>query len=115
MIKDLQPVSPVNVNILTPSEKTLSHDDITKVLSDALRNVFDENIDTKRFIDVSRIPLICQNINGIHESIKTIESKLDDKYVTVEAFDPIRKLIYGLVGTILLAVISALLVTVLKR
>ncbi len=54
----------------------LSDDRVTKSISTALRNVFNENVDTSRFIDVSRIPLICQNIDGLHSSVSNIEDNL---------------------------------------
>lgn len=47
-----------------------------EVVSQALRDVFNENVDTKRFVDVSRIPLICQNILGIDKRLNSIEGNL---------------------------------------
>jgi hypothetical protein len=49
---------------------------ITKSLSDALRDVFGEKENSGRFIDTSRIPLICQDIKGIHGEVADIKDNL---------------------------------------
>lgn len=82
-----------------------------EMISEALRRVFGENENTGRFIDVSRIPLICQSINGIHESLKTIEKNM----VTQDQFWPIKTLVYGATGTTLLAVIGGILALIIKK
>lgn len=87
-----------------------------KMISEAIREAFSENKAQGRYIDVTRIPLICQNIDGIHEyqremveTVKGLDKKLDEKFVTKERFGPIEKIVYGAVGAILLAVLGALL------
>ncbi len=71
---------------------------ITKSLSDALRDVFGEAENSGRFIDTSRIPLICQDIKGMHSSIESIE----------ENISWIVKLI---VGTVVLALLGLVIVS----
>jgi len=59
--------------------------------------------------EATRIDL--QYIKGDLEEIKL---RLDSKFVSIEAFDPVRKLVYGLVGLVLTAVIGTLLTLVLR-
>lgn len=89
----------------------------TQSLVDALREVFGENQNTGRFIDVSRIPLICQNITGIHGEIAEIKGlfkEFSHSYVRRETFQPVEKVVYGVVGIILVGVVGALLALVIK-
>jgi hypothetical protein len=54
------------------------------------------------------------DLQYIKEDLRDIKERLDNKYVTVEAFDPIRRLVYGMVGLILIAVVAALLALIVK-
>jgi len=45
-------------------------------LADALRDVFGENAKSGRFIDITRIPLICASIVQMHEDLATIKSHM---------------------------------------
>ena len=87
---------------------------MTSILSNALREVFDMHKESGRFIDISRIPLICKSIIHMHENIKDINNKLDSKFVTAEAFWPVRAIAYGLVGIIMVSVVGALLMLIMK-
>lgn len=52
-------------------------DDKTQILvENAVRKGLAAEIGTNRYIDVSRIPLICQSIVGIDTRLKSIESNL---------------------------------------
>lgn len=53
-----------------------SDERITKSLSDALRDVFGEKTASGRFIDVTRIPLICQSILVTQKRLDSIEGNL---------------------------------------
>ncbi len=89
-----------------------SEEKMTRTLANALREVFGENQASGRFIDISRIPLICQSINGIHESMKEMKQMMretDNNHVTQEQFRPIKTIVYSGVGTILLAALAAVL------
>ena len=95
-----------------------SDERMTGFLSEALREVFGENQKTQRFVDVSRIPLICQNINEMHENIKEIKDIIkenDAKHVNHDQFWPIKTLVYSGVGVVLLAVLGAVITLVLKK
>lgn len=54
------------------------------------------------------------SIKYIQRDIAEIKEKLADKYVTKDEFDPVKRLVYGLVGLILVAVIGALLAFVIR-
>lgn len=96
------------------AEKLLEANDdrTTKTLADALRTVFGENQDARRFVDVSRVPLICASIVGIHESLKELKTMVqdaDEKYVSQLEFKPVRSIVFGGVGLICVGAIGALL------
>jgi len=88
--------------------------DIIKALSAALREVFSENGKSGRFIDVSRIPLICQHIAGIHDSLAEIKETLSKKVVTQDQFWPVKTLVYGFVALILVAVVGAIITLIIN-
>lgn len=69
----------------------------------------------KMYIDISRIPLICQSVVGIHSEITEIKTLLDKKFVTREAFWPVKTLVYSAAGSILLIVFTALVYKVVTK
>ena len=69
----------------TVDKKNYQEEKLGRILSGSLREVFGENEDAKRFVDVSRIPLICKSIFDIHENIKSIreyQEKTDGDHET---------------------------------
>lgn len=52
---------------------------------------------------------ISVELRYIRENVKDIKEKLNDSYVRKEEFEPIRKLVYGLVALILTSVVLAIL------
>lgn len=48
----------------------------TEALTKALRDVFGEGVASGRFIDVTRIPLICQSIISLHGDISEIKDNI---------------------------------------
>jgi hypothetical protein len=46
----------------------------------AVKRALSEKMDGSRYIDVSRIPLICQNIDGIHTTLKDMQKQLDNGF-----------------------------------
>jgi ribosomal protein L9 len=72
-----------------------SDDKIAKYLAVALKDVFGEHEHSGRFIDTNRIPLICQDIKGIHTEVSGIKDDL--KWIV--------RLIIGTVVTALLALV----------
>ena len=51
---------------------------------------------------------------AIELKIETLEGKVDKTYVRLVEYEPVRKIVYGLVGAVLLAVISAILTIVIR-
>ena len=88
---------------------------VKNLLAEALRDAFGEHEASKRFVDVTRIPLLCKSIIDTNKRLENIESMLSDKYVTKEAFTPIKSLVYGATGLILVSVVGALLTLVVMR
>ena len=54
------------------------------------------------------------HIPAIKESLRKIEEQLERDFVTRAEFNPVRTIVYGMVGIILVAVIGALIALVLK-
>lgn len=49
------------------------------------------------------------DLQYIKRDLAEIKLKLESKYVTTEAFDPIRRIVYGLVGLVLTGAAAAVL------
>lgn len=73
-----------------------------------------ELVRNKRFLDLERVPIICKDIAAIKVMLEFQEKQLD-KLVTQDQFIPVRTIVYGIVGTILISVIGALLTLVLRK
>lgn len=58
--------------------------------------------------------LMQQDLEHIKTDVAQINSKLDTKFVTVEAFDPVKRLVYGLTALVLTSVVAAVLTLVIK-
>lgn len=76
----------------------------TESLVKALREVFGEHEQAQRFVDVTRIPLICKSIVEMHEDMALIKVSLN----------LIQKLVFGAVSIILIGVIGAVLALIIK-
>jgi hypothetical protein len=83
-----------------------SEERMTEAFSTALRDVFDEKRSSGQFIDVSRIPLLCQSIIDIRGSMKDIK----DGMVTKQEFVPVRYLVYGACLLILIGFFGSLII-----
>ena len=60
------------------------------------------------------IALMSRDISYIKDEVKNISKRLEDDYVTKDAFDPVKRIAYGLVGLIVSGVILALLGLVIR-
>lgn len=56
-----------------------------------------------------------QDIRYIKKSVDDLNDKVDHNYVTKDEFRPVKSLVYGLVGLILVSVVGALLALVVGR
>ena len=70
-----------------------------------------ENAEERRAISFE---VIDTKLNFIMQSVKDIKQDLEKNYVTRMEFEPIKKIIYGLIGVILLAVVGAMVALVIK-
>jgi hypothetical protein len=61
----------------------------------------------------SQLAVISNNIEYIKQDICEIRARLEKDYVTRQEFDPIKKIVYGLVTLILTGVVVALIKLVL--
>ena len=51
-------------------------------------------------------------LRDIHSLISDMRIEMKDTYVTKDSFDPVRRIVYGLVALVLTTVVGALLATV---
>ncbi len=55
-----------------------------------------------------------KDVGYLVKQIDKIDERLEKDYVTQDQFEPIKKIVYGLVGTILMAVVGAIVALVIK-
>ena len=55
------------------------------------------------------IAVILNKVGYIENEVKEITQKLQSNYVTQDQFEPVKKIVYGLVTIILVAVVGALI------
>ncbi len=91
-----------------------NQEEIRREMLSTLDEYFSRGVDRKKFIDVNRIPLICQDISSIHTSMKEINDKLDNKFVTKESFWAVKMLVYGAATLILTTAFGELLKLIIK-
>jgi hypothetical protein len=103
-----------------------SHTEIKREVSKAAKaaviaqKVAQEAYDvTKAVVDkaektAEKVLLFSQTIEYIQKDIAEIKDKLDDKYVTFEQFQPIKRIVYGLISLICLSVFSGLMLLLFK-
>ena len=60
------------------------------------------------------IAVISEKVANIEKKVTNIENKLDADYVTQDEFDPIRKIVYGMVTVVLMAVLGAMVALVVR-
>ena len=53
-------------------------------------------------------------LERMQRDVLEIKDELKERYVTKEQFDPVQKLVYGMVGLILVAVITALMALLVR-
>lgn len=62
--------------------------------------------------DDIKLAVLQTDMNYIKEKLNDIDTKVSSGYVTKEEFEPIKKIVYGMVSIILTAVIGAIVVLV---
>lgn len=63
-------------DLISKASEDSANESNVQSLSEALRKVFGEGETAGKFIDVRRIPLICQQIGNIHDSLKDMKDSL---------------------------------------
>lgn len=62
--------------------------------------------------DETKLAVMQNDVTYIKEKLNAIDEKVSTHYVSKEEFEPIKKIVYGLVSLILIAVVGALLALV---
>lgn len=60
------------------------------------------------------LDVIATKIDYIEVAVRNIENKLESQYVTQDEFEPIKRIVYGMISVILVAVIGAIVAIVVK-
>lgn len=63
--------------------------------------------------DDIKLAVIQNDLTYIKEKLNAVDTKVSQNYVSKEEFEPVRKIVYGLVGLILIAVVGALVALVI--
>lgn len=62
--------------------------------------------------DETKLAVIQTDLTYIKEKLNAVDNKVSSHYVSKEEFEPIKKIVYGLVSLILTAVVGALIAIV---
>jgi len=62
--------------------------------------------------DEIKLAVIQNDLTYIKEKLNAVDNKVSSHYVSKEEFEPIKKIVYGLVSLILVAVVGALVALV---
>jgi hypothetical protein len=65
--------------------------------------------------DETQLAVMATDISYIKIAVDAVKKDLEEKYVTKDMFDPVKKIAYGLVGGILFAILAAVLGLVIKK
>jgi len=65
--------------------------------------------------DKINIAIIATKVDAIQQTVKDIQGKLEADFVTRAEFDPVKKIVYGMVGLILTIVFTALVYLVIRK
>ena len=61
-----------------------------------------------------KLAVIANDIGYIKEAIQTINDRLDKNYITQAEFEPVKRIVYGIMFLIVTGIVGALLAMVLK-
>lgn len=59
--------------------------------------------------------VILNKLENLNDKVDTISDKIEKNYVTQDQFEPVKKIVYGLVGIILFGVVGAILALVINK
>jgi hypothetical protein len=63
----------------------------------------------------TELALLNRDIQYIREKITEINTKLEQRYITREEFEPIKKIVYGVVGIMLTGMVVALIALIIGK
>lgn len=63
----------------------------------------------------TRLAVIANDVGYIKEELKEIKTQVSSHYVSKEEFEPIKKIVYGLVALILIGVVGGVLSLVVVK
>ena len=63
----------------------------------------------------TKVAVIATNIDYLKEEVSEIKAMIGKNFITRDEFEPVKRITYGLVALILIAVIGALLSLIIKR
>jgi len=84
---------------------------LQEIVSAAVKKGLAAEAESGRYIDVSRVPLICQAILGIDAKLADIKQNM----VTQDQYWPVKTLVYGIVGILLTGLIGSVLLGILQH
>lgn len=61
------------------------------------------------------LAVILNKVGYIETEVKDIKDKLEKEYVTQDQFQPVKNIVYGMVSTVLLAVVGAIVALVIRK
>lgn len=65
--------------------------------------------------DDTKLAVISTKMEYVQTKLDQIDNKLNASYVSKDEFEPIKRIVYGMVGLILVAVVGALVSLVVKQ
>lgn len=65
--------------------------------------------------DETKLAVIQTDLTYIKEKLNAVDTKVSSHYVSKEEFEPIKKIVYGLVSLILIAVVGAIVSLVVTQ
>lgn len=68
---------------------------------------------TQNTRDDIKLAVIQTDLTYIKEKLNAVDTKVSSNYVSKEEFEPIKKIVYGMVSLILVAVVGALVALVI--
>ncbi len=69
----------------------------------------------KNDTDKVSIAVMANQVSNIQSDVRDIKGRLEKDYVTQDQFDPIKRLVYGVVGLVLASVVLAVLALIITR
>ncbi len=61
-----------------------------------------------------QLAVMASEITYIKEKLDSLGGKIDNNYVSKQEFDPVKKIVYGLVSLILIAVVGTMVALVVQ-